>query len=460
MTRWIFGTLALLVVGALAFEWPQVRTALDVGAGYAAKVGCSLAHNSKLDARVVADRFVSAQLGPLGSLVRLDVSPGGAVARMAGIAEARAVYRAGLGCTLVPGVASVSEASAAAALVPGRPFSPLVSWPAGDAGVVGATPPALAQAVDRAFSEPVGGDNRRTTAVIVVQGGRLLAERYAPGFDASTPMLSWSMAKSVVATLVGIAVAEGKLDLGAPATVPEWADEKDPRHAIRLDDLLRMSSGLKFDEHYGAVNDVTRMLFTAPDTAAFAASSPLIAAPGKVWAYSSGTTNIVARILKDAVGGSDALLRYASEKLFAPVGMTSAFFEVDASGTPIGSSFLFMTARDWARFGELHRRGGSWDGKQVLPTGWVDYMTRPTAAAPDGTYGAHWWLNAGDPENRTHRMWPRLPTDAYAAQGHNGQAVVVVPSRKLVVVRLGWSADEESNGIEELVANVIEALRS
>jgi len=152
-------------------------------------------------------------------------------------------------------------------------------------------------------------------------------------------------------------------------------------------------------------------------------------------------------------------VRYADERLFDPAGMTSAFFEPDASGTPIGSSFAFMTARDWARFGELHRRDGMWDGRRILPAGWVRYVTTPTPAAPDGSYGALWWLNAGAPGDRSRRPWPGLPTDAYAARGHSGQWVLVVPSAKLVVVRLGLSFPDDGNdGTAELAAALIRIL--
>jgi CubicO group peptidase (beta-lactamase class C family) len=187
------------------------------------------------------------------------------------------------------------------------------------------------------------------------------------------------------------------------------------------------------------------MLFTQPDTGAFAARSPLAAAPETVWSYSSGTSNLVAR-----------LVRYTNERLFDAAGMTSAFFEPDASGTPVGSSYVFATARDWARFGQLHLQDGVWNGRRVLPEGWVRYVTTPTPAAPEGIYGAHWWLNAGDPADPARRMWPKVPRDAYAARGHSGQYVVVVPSAKLVVVRLGLSfCDEAHQGIEDLVAELV-----
>jgi CubicO group peptidase (beta-lactamase class C family) len=297
--------------------------------------------------------------------------------------------------------------------------------------------------------------------VVVVQDGRLVAERYAAGVAVDAPLLSWSMGKSVTMALVGALVGDGRLDLPAPAPVPEWRAPGDPRGAITLDQLLRQSSGLAFDETYGAVNDVSRMLFTRPDTGAFAAAMPLAAPPESVWSYSSGTSNIVARIVRDVFAGDlAAMRRYANERLFDPVGMTSALFEPDASGTFIGSSFVFMTARDWARFGELFRRDGVWDGQRILPDGWVRYAITPTPAAPLGSYGAHWWLDAGEVDAPERRPWPQLPPETYAARGHSGQWVVVVPSARLVVVRLGLTLpDLEDDGTQELVAELLAALR-
>jgi CubicO group peptidase (beta-lactamase class C family) len=318
----------------------------------------------------------------------------------------------------------------------------------------------VARALARAFEEPGGSRPlRQTKAVVVARDGRLVAERYAPGVDPEAPLVSWSMAKSVTMALVGALVLDGRLALHAPAPVREWQVPGDPRRAITLDQLLRQSSGLAFDESYGAVNDVSRMLFTERDTGAFAARFPLKAKIESVWSYSSGTSNLVARLVRDAFGGDlAALLRFARERLFDPAGITSAVLEPDASGTFIGSSFAFMTARDWARFGELFRRDGVWNGRRLLPEGWVRYATTPTPEAPLGQYGAHWWLNAGAPGAPERRPWPALPAEAYAARGHSGQWVVVVPSARLVVVRLGLTLpDLEDDGTQELVAELLEA---
>ena len=450
--------LVLLLVG-LAYGGRQLWLAASVGTGFATKVICSLALVSGVDAERALRDYVAAEIAPLGPALGVSVAPSGAEGSALGLVRAGAVFRPGLGCTLVRG-APLARADGVPARRPA--LDPSVPWPLGGAGPGGPAPPAVQAAIDGAFAEPdrPHGLVRRTTAVLVARDGRLIAERYAPGYGPATPMLSWSMAKSVTAALVGVEVGDGRLALRSPAPVPEWSSPADPRHGITLDQLLRMSSGLAFDETYGALNDVSRMLFLEPDTGAFAARMPLAAPPDTLWSYSSGTANIVARILRD-VHDRDlgALVRFANERLFDPAAMTSAFFEPDVSGTPIGSSFVFMTARDWARFGELHRLDGTCDGRRILPEGWVRYVTTPTPAAPLGRYGAHWWLNAGDPQDRAKRPWPGLPTDAYAAEGHSGQHVVVVPSAKLVVVRLGLSVpdDNDHDGTAELVAELIQA---
>ncbi len=450
-------------LAGLAAGGAWLATALSVGTGYAAKVVCSLVLDSGQDAERVVRDYVAYEVAPLGPFLRVDVTEAGASASALGLARARAVHRAGLGCTLVPRGSEAALAGARGIDTPRPALPPELPWPRGDASPEAPAPPEVLAAIDRAFAEPdpAAGRLRQVTAVVVVHRGRLVAERYARGYGPATPMLSWSMAKSVLAALVGVAVGDGRLDLHAPAPVPEWRAPGDPRGAITLDQLLRMSSGLDFDEHYGATNDVSRMLFTQPDAGAFASRSPLAAAPDRFWSYSSGTSNLVARVLRDLFDGDlGALVRFSRERLFDATDMTSAFFEPDASGSFIGSSFAFATARDWARFGELHLRDGVWDGRRILPPGWVGYVTTPTPAAPGRGYGAHWWLNAGDPTDPSRAAWPAIPREAYAARGHSGQWVVVVPSAELVVVRLGLGQrDVQEDGTGELVADLVSALR-
>jgi len=326
---------------------------------------------------------------------------------------------------------------------PGLAF-PTTDWPTADPPAAAAA--CLARELDRAFAEPDLERPVRTRAVVVVHGGRIVAERYGPGFTATTRLQGWSMTKSITNALVGILVRDKKLDVRAPAAVLEWQAPDDPRRAITLDVLLRASSGLEWSETYEASplqSDVIYMLYRGghTDMAAYAASKPLAHPVDTVWSYSSGTTLVISRLVRQVVGGGEPELRaFAREALFGPLGMTSAVLEADASGTVVGSSYSWATARDWARFGLLYLRDGVWDGKRILPEGWVDYSRTPTPAAPHGEYGAHFWTNAGGPGGGP--PMPDAPRDLFFASGHDGQLVAIVPSRDLVVVRLGLTPSD------------------
>ena len=326
---------------------------------------------------------------------------------------------------------------------------PTSAWPTGP--LAAADPVRLASLMDHAFSQP--DDLGQTHAVVVVQGGRLVLERYAPEFGPTTTCPSWSMAKSITQALAGMAVLDGKLDIQAPADVPEWRAAGDPRAAITLDQLLRMSSGLAFVEDYlpDHPSDVIEMLWGAgkEDVAAFAAAFPLIHPPGSFFAYSSGTTNIVARCVARALGRSgEDFEAYMWERLFKPLGMTSPVPKLDAAGTFIGSSFCFATPRDFARFGLLYLRDGVWDGRRLLPPGWADYARTPTfqqADVTDDPYGAHWWLGLIGP-------------GTFSANGYDGQYVALCPSRDLIVTHNGARPAELADNLKAWMKNLAAAV--
>jgi CubicO group peptidase (beta-lactamase class C family) len=308
-------------------------------------------------------------------------------------------------------------------------------WPMGGRGpvdptILGLDKNSLAKAVDAAFAEPNSQNPPKTRAVVIAYRGHLVAERYAPGFHKDMPLLGWSMGKSITNALVGILVGEGRLDIRRPAPVPEWRSAGDPRGQITLDQLLRMSSGLAFEEIYEPLRDVTYMLYGSYDFAAFGANMPLETAPNTRWSYSSGTANIIARIVRHTLEQEGpyyyGLIR---EKLFDRIGMTSAFIEPDSSGTIVGSSYGFATPRDWAKFGQLYLDDGVWQGKRILPEGWVTYTTTPTPLAPQGGYGALFWLNSGAKDNPADRRWPNAPVDTFAALGFQEQNLIIIPSK-------------------------------
>jgi len=365
-----------------------------------------------------------------------------------------AAYHDGVGCTMMfPGAtAAPATSSVPVAAAPLPAPEPPPAEPASEA---------LRAAVERAFAEPPGGPPRGTKAVVVMHRGRIVAERYAPGYGPETPMLSWSVAKSVVNALVGILVREGRLSVAGPAPVPEWRDPSDPRHAITIEHLMRMDSGLALDETNSGFDPASRMLITQPDMAGSAAAAPLRAPPGTRYHYSSPSTLLLSRIIRDTVGGGPReLIAFAERELFRPVGMRRVTLEFDGAGTPVGSTYVYATARDWARFGQLYADDGVAEGRRILPPGWVDYSAAPTAGSRDG-YGAGFFTNRGGSEYARLRVTGGMPPDSFFASGTQGQRIVISPSRRLVVVRLGRSQDWETfdiRGLIRLVAEVDAAL--
>jgi CubicO group peptidase (beta-lactamase class C family) len=320
---------------------------------------------------------------------------------------------------------------------PGTPW-PTLAWPR--AAPRGTDAPALEAALAALF-EPVGrGGLPDTRALLVVQGGRVVVERYAPGFGPDSRFQSWSMAKSVTLALVGILVRQGRLALDAPAPVPAWRAPDDPRRAVTLRELLEMTSGLdNADGGQSAGSFVARLLFgpLSADTAASAAAVPLAHPPGSHWAYSTATTSIVSGIVRRSVGGTRAAtLDFVRSQLASPLGLASLVPEFDAAGTLLGGASVWASARDWARLGLLFLRDGVWEERRILPEGWVDFARTPAPAANNGTFGAHLWINA-EPGPGQFRPLPGAPASAFLMSGNAGQYVAMLPDRDLVVVRLG-----------------------
>jgi CubicO group peptidase (beta-lactamase class C family) len=314
--------------------------------------------------------------------------------------------------------------------------------------------------VEELFVEANPKKKLYTRAVLVVYDGRIIAERYAEGITKDTRLLSWSIAKSVTNAMIGILTKQGKINIKAPAAVPEWQNAGDARRVITPDQLLRMSSGLKWVEAYTErpVSDVNIMLLLQSDMAAFAASQPPAVKPDSLWRYSSGTTNILSRLISDTIGNQKTYWNFPRRQLFNKIGMRSAIWDTDASGTFVGSSYIYATARDYARFGLLYLNDGVWQGERILPAGWVAYSSTPTPAAPKREYGAHFWLNKGSDSKNISRLYPQLPADAFFARGYQGQIIAIIPSRKLVVVRLGMTYDDKW-GLEPFIKSVLKAIR-
>lgn len=423
---------AILVIAGLGAGLIRVNGLARVAAAYKAKALCSEVFLAGRDSEAVLKaEFAGISPAVDRAGVRIDDEQKFIDASLFGLGAVRVRYRDGFGCTIEAG------GMPAPVRVPATPITPQ-KWEEARAG-----PGAMAARVDYAALEAAldgafADETANTRAILVAVDGKIVAERYAPGFDAGTPFLSWSMGKSVTASLVGAAALKGYLDVNDPAPVPEWKDDP-ARSAITWNDLLRMQSGLAFDETYGdPSSDVSIALFRAREAGGVAAAKPLIHEPGAVWSYSSGTTNLVARTLSQtlAARGID-YYAFAREALFAPLGAASFVLEPDSAGNSIGSSYIYATARDWARLGELYLEGGMWNGARLLPEGWTDYARAPTRAS-DGEYGAHFWLNLDGASGRG-RWVPGLPEDVYSMSGHEGQYVFVIPDKRAVVVRTGMT---------------------
>lgn len=444
-----FVTIAI-VVGARA-----ARPVAEPALGFVAKVVCS---DVFVGGATPAQALSDLPDEPIARLVRtrVDLRTRSVQASVPLLARRTAAHDPESGCTLADEVREhigIGERGGRRLLRAEPEWRSVHDDPAIDAAV-------LDSVMEDAFAEPDNGSaTRRTRAIVVVHDGRIIAERYAPGYSAGNRFTGWSMTKSVMNALVGILVAEGRLSLSDSALRPEWQRVDDPRRAITLDDLLRMSSGLAFDESYTPTGGATRMLFASDDAAAVAAQSELLYEPGERFAYSSATTNIISSVVRARIGSDADYRSFPRVALFERIGMHSAVMESDPSGTLVGSSFMYATARDWARFGQLFLNDGVWNGERILPEGWVEYSTTPAPSARRGEYGAHWWLNAGATADSARRMWPLLPRDTYSASGFQGQYVMIVPSYHLVVVRLGVTPDDRAWDQERFVAGVIRALR-
>ncbi|RWQ29164.1 serine hydrolase [Mesorhizobium sp.] len=452
LVKWLLG-LAVLAVAALA-AWLYIAPPelIRVGSGYTAKIVCSNVFIAGRDADEVLAVDVQAPGHPLLRLMRMSVDKeqGTVSAGLFGVfGKSVAVVRDGLGCTAVPG-GNIARAKAVAgpALTPAPPLDAL--WPEGDK-VDASQNPEIAKILDDPAMTGAG-----MRAVVVVKNGRIVAERYGAGFTQKTPLLGWSMTKTVNAAIVGTLVKDGKMVMTNQGLFGPW--KADGRAAISLADMMAMSSGLEFNEDYGDVTDVTRMLYLEPDMAGFAGSKPLAGEVGKVFSYSSGTAAMLSRLWQDAIGDKNKALAWPRIALFDPLGMQSAVLETDEHGTFAGSSYLYATARDWARFGQVLLQDGVWNGQEILPAGFVAWMREAAPASKVYGRGQVWIEGPGDEGSPGAGIAAGLPRDSYWMEGHDGQTVAIVPSEQLVVVRLGLTPAKLGYRPQIMLAALVKAL--
>jgi CubicO group peptidase (beta-lactamase class C family) len=450
-------------LSALALSAARARDVPKVATGFVANVLCTETFVSGLDpARVFAETtsaMPGAGLISWGLDYRVDRARRDVTVTLFGLGRSHAVYRGeGVGCYLDHG------GGAADIALPPPEARPALLPEIGGPSIVLPQSPKLAAALDRAFAEPDKSTPRNTRAIVVMKDGRIIAERYADGVGIDTPLLGFSATKSVISALTGILVRKGALKLHEPVPIAAWRGAGDVRGAITLDHLLRHTAGLALGSSLqaslaSALEPVNRMKFMEPDMATYAESMPLASAPGTAWNYHDGNTVILAHLIRHAAGGRAAdMVRFARQELFEPLGMRHVTIEFDASGNAEGSSQMLASARDWARFGQLYLNDGMAGGKRILPEGWVKYSATPTPNAWVGQ-GAGFWTNQGDSFGATYRTEHGWPRDAFFAKGTIGQYVIVVPSERLVIVRLGRSPNSppETDGAFDLVRDVVAA---
>lgn len=371
-----------------------------------------------------------------------------------GLVHGQATFRQGFGCTLRLGSKPpylLRNDLAALRKPTSPPLLPEIAPPT----VVEPSDAALVTALDHAFEEPERKVSRRTKAVVVIHDGRVIAERYAPGVGVDTQLLGFSLSKSVVNALLGILQRKNLLRTSMAAPIPQWQGANDSRRAITIEQLMRMTSGLALDETYLGFDEASRM-YLDENMTGYAAKAPLIAPPGTRWHYSSGSFQLLAGIVRDTVGGPEQTLAFAWRELFDPLGMRHVTLEFDASGTLQGASNVLASARDWGRLGLLYLNNGQIGDTLLFGENWVDFSATATL---DTDYAAGFWTNRSVAKAAAKRIREGIPRDAFFAAGFLDQRIAIIPSRNVVIVRLGDSTGPSGGGVEQLITEVLAAIK-
>ncbi len=421
----IFLVLLVIIAAAIYLNYPK----LNIISGYASKNMASTVFIAHRSAESVNENDNNV---PLIKLANVEETGKEASATVYGLMKRTTICRDGLGCTLVNEDYDPSKAYLSPKRIKidtGLPF-PYGDADARDTIFENVDYNALQKAMEFAYAMP---DTQKTRTLLVTYKGHILSERYADGFSKDTPILGWSMTKSVLATLYGILEYQDKVDLSKQVPIETW--QQDDRKNITYNHLLRMQSGLEWEEDYTRISDVTQMLFLDSDMSKAQMDKKSIAKPTEIWNYSSGTSNLLAGLLRKQFKTQQEYLDFPYCALIDKIGMNSMLIETDLAGNFVGSSYGWASTRDWAKFGILYLNKGEWNGAHLFDESWVDYITKPTSLS-DGTYGAHFWLNA-------QGKFPDVPRDMFSANGYQGQYVWVIPSKDLVVVRTGLAEDPD-----------------
>jgi len=469
-------------------NWRLALTTVGIGAATAALAGCggparvagvpvhfashqlcSATFVAGLDPTEYYNEAIKPKLGPVGALLRYEVDRERREVRtnLAGLVHSRAVHDGPFGCRVLhPGREVRFFDGEAENRQPPAPSVPPIAGP----GIVAPENAELSEALDHAFAESESGPRRFTKAVVILHRGGIVGERYAPGVTPMTPLLGYSMTKSVTNALLGILVRNGKLDMYEPAPIAEWsAKPGDPRRSITADQLVRMVSGIGCGQSlktgFTTIFDAdTQMEFDIADQSAFAANAGLRAKPGSEWRYTNCNFILLSRMIRNAAGGDATSARkFIERELFSPLGFEHATLEYDSAGVPLGTIHLWASARDWARFGLLYLRDGvAESGQRLLPEGWVDYSAKLTPLSADEYgYGAGFWTQRGKSAAARARVAAGFPADSFMGIGSQGQYTIIIPSHDLVIVKIGWAytPHDDHVAVERLVRETIAALR-
>jgi len=448
MRKKIISIVLLLVVGGLAYAITTNYPKLNIITAYAAKKMCSCTFIADRSQESIQAEDLGISLLSLSETI-IDRELKTATSTIFGMKAKTAEYRGKLGCVLVHGEDNY-KIEFPKGISPSEDLSNL-PFPYGDKiekhTVRGINYEKLNEAADLAFDPNNEMINLKTRSLLVLHKDSIVLERYAKGYDENTEILGWSMTKSIMNAWVGMMVKDSLLKLSNNNLFEGW--NADGRKKISLNDLLHMESGLEWEEVYSEISTATNMLYNSEDNGGLAMNQPLEFDPGTYWEYSSGTSNIISKYLRNQFTNYDDYLRFPHKRIFEKLNMANTTMEVDESGGYIGSSYCYATTRDWARFGTFYLRDGVWNGERLLPEGWVDYTKTP-AKTSDGRYGAHFWTNAGS------KYYKDAPLDMYSANGYEGQRVFIIPSKDLVIVRMGLSENFDFNSLVKNICDSVE----
>ena len=436
----------LLILGFYFFIYPK----FIIISGYAAKNMCSCVFVAGIDEQKVLKEDLNFDILNMAT-TDVDYENKSVTASVFGLNPKTAYFKGATGCTLITEL-KPKEAYTYTKDWDIPKYDSLENWFSYIDTVEYLTNnqiELLNKAVAKAFKEDnIENPQINTRAALVLYKGQLVAEQYAPGFNENSRLMGWSMTKSLTATMLSLLVQEGKLKLTDPTNIAEW--QGDERKNITWEQLLHMNSGLRWQEVYDKVSDAVLMLFNSDATGNYAKKMPLEFKPDSHWVYSSGTSNILATTMRQYFNSTDAYVRYPYDKIFYKIGMYSMLMETDAEGSFVGSSYSWASARDWAKMGQLYLQEGNWAGQQLLTKEWVDFVKKE-APNSDGIYGGHFWLNKG-------KRYPDIPTDLFSLDGFHGQKVFIIPSKNLVIVRLGLLYNENDLYFNSWLKDIIQAI--